>query len=204
MRILLDGTPCELQVGSIRDAVEQVTEQALASGRVIIQVDVDGREMDLDELEGGLDGMNLPGELAFSSLTPDELLLATFELGEQAIASAQTSFEQAATLIQSGEGEKALDELRKGIDLWKTVEETVLREAVPELEGQEAALEDRIEDLRASLNSIREAMMSRDMTALSDALLYEFPRTSAECSSFLKECSDSINTGRTGDQESSA
>ena len=191
MRILLDGTPCELQVGSIRDAVEQVTEQALASGRVIIQVDVDGREMD-------------PGELAFSSLTPDELLLATFELGEQAIESAQTSFEQAATLIQSGEGEKALDELRKGIDLWKTVEETVLREAVPELEGQEAALEDRIEDLRASLNSIREAMMSRDMTALSDALLYEFPRTSAECSSFLKECSDSINTGRTGDQESSA
>jgi hypothetical protein len=200
----MDGTTCAFSARTIGEAIERATDHAQTIGRVLIEVDVDGRTLDADDLDEA-DSLGVsPEEIAFTSLSPEELLLATLDLGEQAIESAQVSFKQAAELIQSGDTDRAFGELKQGIDLWKTVEETVFREAIPEVPGHEKALEERIAELRHSFDSIKRAIATSDLAALSDALLYEFPQTSSECASLLKECSETVTKGMKDDLESNA
>ena len=201
MRILFDGTPCTFSADTIGEAVAQGTEHANSAGRVIIEISVDGQTLDIED---GIQEDAVAEEISFTSLTPDELLLATLELGERAIESAQENFNRAAQLIQSGDRAQAHLELKQGIDLWKTVEETVFREIIPEIPHQDKALGDRVSELRNSLDAIMTAIANNDVAALSDTLLYEFPRTSAGCASFLKQCSETVTQGILNDRESDA
>lgn len=198
MHILFDGTQCDFSANTLGEAVTRAVDHASTTGRVIIEVSVDGQAVDIDS---GFQEDMTPTEVAFTSLTPDELLLATLDLGERAIESAQRNFDRAAELIQAGDSVQAHQELKQGIDLWKTVEETVFREVISEMPHQDQALDERIAELRTSLNSIMEAIAKNDLAALSDTLLYEFPQTSEGCTSLLKACSATITEAMTDKTE---
>lgn len=180
-------------------------DQARDRGRVVVQIDVDGRPIAMDQLrdEGFLsEGAEL---VEVTSLTEREMLLAALELGRNAIEVSQVHFTRSAELIQAGDRPAALAELGTGIELWRTVEGTVFRDAVPKvpLASLEARLETHLAELRTALETMSTAVGTGDLVALSDALMYEFPRTSATWTEFLGECMRSVEEQgtRTGTEE---
>ena len=205
MRILLDGTECPGAADSVGAAVELGMDEAREQGRVVVQIDVDGRTLAMEQLQdaGFLSG---GAELVeVTSLTEREMLLAALELGRNAIEVSQVHFTRSAELIQAGDRPAALAELGTGIELWRTVEGTVFRDAVPKvpLASLEARLETHLAELRTALETMSTAVGTGDLVALSDALMYEFPRTSATWTEFLGECIRSVEEQgtRTGTEE---
>ena len=194
MRILLDGTECAGAADSVGAAVGLGMDEARDRGRVVVQIDVDGRTLAIEQLHdaGFLSGGAEVVEV--TSLTEREMLLAALELGRNAIEVSQGHFTRSAELIQAGDQATALVELGNGIELWRTIEETVFRDAVPRvpLASLEARLGTHLAELRTALETMSTAVGTGDLVALSDALMYEFPRTSATWTEFLGECMRSV------------
>jgi hypothetical protein len=199
MRILIDGNDSGLTAETVPEALEHGMNAVDSSGRIVVEIALDGNPLDGDQLENGA-YENISAEtITMISLAPNELLLATFELGRNAIEAAQKHFHSAAEMIQSGNDANAMNELHEGIELWCTIDQTVFREAVPRIadfSGDQTpdGLERHVNELKEALESIRTAIESSDFAGLSDALMYEFPETSAGWSTFLGHCSQVVTS----------
>ena len=194
MRILLDGTKCTFSAETIATAIEQGVEQAHSLGRVVVQIDVDDRTMELEQLRDSAFTSQGAREISITSLTERELLLSSLDLGQSAIEVAQIHFTKAAQLIQSGNTQDAMKEMSEGIELWQTVEQTVFRETVPQIGHPDIPeqLEAHVRTLRSALSTLQTAITGGDMVSLSDILLYEFPETSQEWARFLASCATQL------------
>ena len=199
MRILIDGNDSGLTAETVPEALEQGMNAVDSAGRIVVEIALDGRPLDADQLENGAyEGLSAE-MVTMMSLAPNELLLATFELGRNAIEAAQKHFHSAAQMIQSGNDADAMNELHEGIELWCTIDQTVFREAVPRIaefgvDLTPDGLEKHVNELKDALESIRSAIESSDFAGLSDALMYEFPETSAGWSKFLGHCSEVVTS----------
>ena len=203
MRVLLDGTKCMFSADSIASAIEQGVEQAHAQGRIVVQIDVDHQPMELEQLQDEAFTARNAEEVSITSLTEAELLLSSLDLGRSAIEVAQEHFNKAAQMIQSGNTSPGMNEMSQGIDLWKTVEETVFREAVVQIRNSEIQLElnTHVENLRKALETIQTSINAGDLVSLGDSLLYEFPDTSREWSEFLGRCALLITEDATSKEQ---
>lgn len=202
MHVLLDGTKCTFAADSIAAAIEQAVEQAHALGRIVVQVDVDHQPMELEQLQDQAFTAGTADEISITSLTEAELLLSSLDLGRSAIEVAQDHFNKAAQMIQLGNTSPGMNELSQGIDLWKTVEETVFREAVVQIRNSEIQLElnTHVENLRKALETIQTSINAGDLVSLGDSLLYEFPDTSREWSDFLGRCALHLTEDQTSEE----
>jgi len=197
MRILIDGNDSGLTAETVPEALEQGMNAVDAAGRIVVEISLDDHPLDANQLENGAYETLSAETVSMMSLAPNELLLATFELGRNAIDAAQKHFHSAAEMIQSGNDANAMNELHEGIDLWCTIDQTVFREAVPKIaelgdDRTPKGLERHVNELKDALESIRTAIESSDFAGLSDALMYEFPETSAGWSTFLGHCSQAV------------
>ena len=197
MRILIDGQDSGLSAETIPEALKQGMDAVDSTGRIVVEIALDGSPLDAEQLESGAYETSAAETLSLMSLAPNELLLATFELGRNAIDAAQKHFHSAAEMIQAGDDAGAMNELHEGIELWCTIDQTVFREAVPkiaELGGDQTpdGLERHVGELKDALESIKSAIESSDFAGLSDALMYEFPETSAGWSTFPGNCSQVV------------
>ena len=201
MRVLLDGTQCTFSADSIGAAIEQGVHEAQSHGRIVVQINVDDKPMELQQLQDEGFIQQTASEVSITSLTEQELLLSTLDLGQSAIEVAQGHFTKAAELIQSGKTPVAMNEMSQGIELWKTVEETVFREAVTKIDHPEVKKElgMHVESLRGALETIQKAITAKDLVSLGDTLLYEFPDTSRNWARFLGRCAEHV--GAFGNQE---
>jgi hypothetical protein len=201
MRIILDGSQCEnLNPTTIAEAIEGGCERAHQLGRIVVQIDVDDHTMDAAELVDPTITSGTAEAVALTSLEPSEVLVAALELGRNAIEAANEQFALAARSLQAGETVQATAPLQEGLELWQTLDEHVLREAVPTVLANapgaptEEDFSRLVGELEKSLNTIKQAVASGDHTALSDSLLYEFPETTRSWIEFLTRCSDALST----------
>ena len=200
MHITLDGNTCEdLEASTIGEAIEVACNRAHEAGRIVVQVDVDDRTLDASELGDPQITSGTAGKVALTSLEPRAVLRASVDLGINAVEAANERFRTAAQALQSGKRDDAHEPLQEGLELWQTLDEHVLREAIPTVlmtiagtPGQEAfgAL---VEELEQALSTIRAAMVAGDGAALSDSLLYEFPGTAERWKDFFSKCLEALD-----------
>lgn len=208
MRITLDGSHCEnLNPATIGEAIESGCQRAHELGRVVVQIDVDDRTLDAAELGDPEVTSGTAEAVALISLEPAEVILASLELGRNAIAAADEQFALAARALQSGAADEAVTPLGEGLELWQTLDENVLRETVPAVlaeagdEALQTAFKSLVSELETALKTIREALGAGDPAALSDSLLYEFPETTARWTGFLSRCTETLTGTGTTDGE---
>jgi len=211
MRITLDGNPCDCpQATTVGEAVESACQTAHQQGRIVVQVDVDGRTLDAVEL-GDPDMTGATAETVdLTSLEPRQVLAASLDLGLHAIEAANEQFAAAAHALQSGSAPDATAPLQEGLQLWQTLDEHVLREAVPTIlhtmmEPADAEeFEGLVKSLHAELASMHGALTTGDPSSLGDALLYEFPETAARWRTFFERCAVAVRESGTGGTEASS
>ena len=200
MRITLDGNTCEdLDASTIAEAIEGGCTLAHEAGRIVVQVDVDERTLDVAELGDPEFTGGRAETVALTSLEPREVLLASLELGTNAVDAANERFALAAHALQAGNAGEAAAPLQEGLELWQTLDEHVLREAVPTVLNSTpgAPTHDEfnalVQALEEALATIRQAIGSGDSSALSDSLLYEFPETATRWTDFFSKCTKALD-----------
>jgi hypothetical protein len=208
MRITLDGSQCEnLNPTTIAEAIEGGCERAHQLGRVVVQIDVDDRTVDPSELGDPEFTTGTADAVALTSLEPSEVLVVSLDLGRKAIEAANEQFGLAARALQAGDTAAATPLLQEGLELWQTLDEHVLREAVPTILANAPGAPTTevfgslVGELETALKTIKQAIAAGDFTALSDCLLYEFPETTGRWNDFLTKCSEALGEGKSDTTE---
>jgi hypothetical protein len=199
MRVTLDGTQCkDLDAATIGEAIELGCAQAHELGRIVVQIEADQRTLEAAELGDQSITDGTADVVALTSLEPREVLLASLDLGSNAVLAANEQFALAARSLQGGDAQEATAPLQEGLELWQALDEHVLREAVPTIiESVEdgPSMEEftgLVQELEKALDSIRQAIGNGDTSALSDSLLYEFPDTAQRWTDFFAKCTDAL------------
>lgn len=194
MRVLLDGEPLPAgPAGTVREALSAAAAATEKSGRMIVEVSVDGAVWDQQQIHAELSGASGAEEVRLTSCDARELVIAAYRDAATALGEADALQREAADLIQADRRAEAMDTLNRAIQIWQSVQRAVLMglqaEAVPAPATPllERRLTDAIERLNRQLTIIRDALQCDDPVGVSDTLLYELPDVVHEWRSLLHE-----------------
>ncbi len=181
MRVLLDDRPCEMDAGSVRDALAEAASRAEAAGRVIVEVVVDGERWGESELGSAERCASAAAEVHLVSADRVELVART--LGEAAGVLGEIDERQrtAAEALQVGDTAEGMASLGEALELWLLVQRSIdmslqtVGIGLDEVRHDGEPIAASVRSLEDQLRGVRDALSRRDSVALADALLYELP-----------------------------
>lgn len=164
--------------------VGQVFAHLQKSGRLVVDVLIDGQQPDLSEM-GALRRLLLAGHMVFvETADPRELVLGALAEVEAQLAEADRLRGEASDLILRNQNHKAMEKLSGCFSTWQHAQESVLKTAqllrldLERVHIEGAALTDMVGEFATQLRSIKGALESRDFVGLNDILTYEATQTS--------------------------
>ncbi|MFM2164277.1 MAG: hypothetical protein RL325_714 [Planctomycetota bacterium] len=183
MRILLDDRETNLRADTVGLALQEAATLVEKSGRLIVEVEVDGIAWGEEDLASAAHTARRASEIRLLTAHPGELLRDTLAHATEAVLNADEIQRSAAKLMQANRETEGMQKLLEALAIWGSAQTAVSRglelgvisradihSAGIDLDGAVAALD-------AQLRGLRDAMKSQDTSAVSDCLLYEFPVT---------------------------
>ncbi|MEM6259246.1 MAG: hypothetical protein AAGI37_13260 [Planctomycetota bacterium] len=180
MPIHIDDQPSTLTAGSMRELLAAVSESLAPTGRVVVEVKVDGESVTgpaLDDDQPTAEG----SDIRVYSAKPSELVVGILEDVRSQLAASQQQQQQAAELLQQDDPAKAMDLVKQSIDGWLQAQQAVGQSAqLLQLDLQAIRVEDqpvieRMNELITALTELKDIVVANDFVALADALQYEWP-----------------------------
>lgn len=198
MRILIDDLPCDLDAGTVGEAIAGAAELARGRGRLIVDVNVDGSRWSDADLASGRRHEQTADVVRFTSAEPGELVGQTFEDAAKALTDADRLQREAAELLQSDKTADSMDKLGAAVSIWIGVQEAIVsgtRLVGLDLETVHVGgdpLPVAIARLNDRLVAVRRGLQEEDGIGLADTLLYEFPPIVEEWRRVLAELMERI------------
>lgn len=183
MRILLDDRETNLRADTVGHALREAATLVERSGRMIVEVEVDGIAWGEEDLASSEYALRNAAEIRLATAHPAELLRDTFAHATEAVLNADEIQRAAAKLMQSNRESEGMQRLLEALAIWGSVQTAVSRGFELGVLSREQAkargidLDGAIATLDRQLRTLRDAMQSQDTTAVSDCLMYEFPTT---------------------------
>jgi len=181
MNIVLDGTPCSASADTVGEAIDAASAAAMALGRRVIEVIVDGETLASADLQSPALLTRKAGEVRMLTADPALLVRETFLQAADSLDEIRAKQELAAELLQTGDVAGAMDTLDQAISTWMLVQDAVVNGArfagidLDSIRAGDAAASDVARRLTQRLSDMAGALRRRDHIALSDTLLYEMP-----------------------------
>lgn len=190
MRVLLDHAVCDMKVDSVEEAIAAAADLAHESGRMIVEVVIDGRSWTQADLADVRD-LSPCEELHLTTADPVKLVAQTFAEAGEALREAERLQQAAAELIQADQMSSAMEKLSEALSIWSSVQQAVSMGADVaglelDVEISAAGLDGVIDRLNTHLKTIRESLESRDPVGLADALLFELPEMNVQWRGLLE------------------
>ena len=181
MAIFLDDQ--EIKLGTALGAVLDAAGKRLsATGRVVVEVQLEGKTLGADALAGQRE-LNLAGsELRIYSADPRELAISTLVAVREQLAEGRTAQVEAADLFQQDQFGPAMKRLGQAMEIWNHTPEALMKSAmILNFTEQQIAPDGRTlsrlsSDLLASLRNLRDLIDAKDTVSLADALAFEWPQ----------------------------
>ncbi|MDG2021827.1 MAG: hypothetical protein P8J59_07745 [Phycisphaerales bacterium] len=186
MRILLDENPCDIQANSIGEAIAAAADAAERAGRLVVEVRVDGAMFSEDDLQTGARLAEMAEEVQMLTTTLEELLRDTFLQAAEALADVDTVQRTAAEALQQSRTAEGMQSLMKSLETWAGIKDAVVQGlSLAEISPDQVAFEDvRLPDaivsLQDRLEKLKEAMVTEDISATCDCLLYDLPEATRD------------------------
>jgi hypothetical protein len=181
MPIYLDDEPADLSGATLDAVLDAARERASQSGRVVVEVQADGRPLLGEELEARRGAPLGSADLRLYTADPREREVTTLGLIGARLADARQAQTEAAELLQQDQPAEAMKRVGQAIEVWQEAQRAVLYSAA--LTG--VRLEERTfdgrpftaftDELLTRIKGLRDLIASRDTVALADALAYEWP-----------------------------
>lgn len=199
MRVMLDNRTCHVTGHTIGDAIAAGDAQARGQGRRVIEVCVDGEVWTDDRL---CDDDTLAGQAAevrLTSVDPGSLAREALLEARDTLLTVDALQQQAAALIEQGQGVDAMRSLGEAISLWRQVRDAALdgsRFASVDLSrvgARDVAMPEGVARLNDHLTRLASALKTRDVVLLTDTLLYEMPLVIALWRDLLEAAASACN-----------
>ncbi len=183
MRIVLDDRETTLLADTVGVALKEAATLAGKSGRMIVEIEVDGIAWCEEDLASPEHAKRQASEIRLASAHPAELLRDTLTHATEAVLNAEQIQRDAAKLLQANRESEGMQQLLEALSIWNAVQSAVSQgfdlRVLTRDEARAAGIDfdGAVSELDARLRSLRDAMQSKDTTAVSDCLMYEFPAT---------------------------
>jgi hypothetical protein len=185
MRIFMDQNACDVQAGSVSQALAGAAAVARERGRAIVDVVIDGRHCAANQLDHATLRTSSASEIRLTTADCRQLVRQAFDDAASALSEADRLQQSAAELIQADRAPQAMEQLAQALEIWSNVRAAVLMGtemagidlyAEAGSDGQRAGGNQAIVTaLSEQLRSLRAALTSNDIVAVSDTLLYDLP-----------------------------
>jgi hypothetical protein len=201
MRIFLDDTPCDLDATSVGEAVVAVAALAEQSGRMIIEVHVDGERWTEGQLADLSHDETPAGEVRMISIEPRHLVAQTLADAGETLAGVDELHRTAAEQIEANQSAEAMNTLGNAVARWLEVQQAItlssqlLAVDLDALEVKGTPAGHFIDALNQRLRMVRSALQTQDPIGLTDTLLYELPEVVQEWRDLVSELRETILAG---------
>jgi hypothetical protein len=168
-----------MELGVVLDAAR---DRLSAAGRVVVEVQLEGKTLGSDALAGQRE-LNLAGsELRIYSADPRELAITTLVAVREQLAEGRTAQVEAADLFQQDQFGPAMKRLGQAMEIWNHTPEALTKSAmILNFSEQQIAPDGRTlaqlsSALVVSLRNLRDLIDAKDTVGLADALAFEWPQ----------------------------
>lgn len=183
MPVLIDDQNVPLTGQNLRELLASAQEHLAGSGRVVVEVKLDGQPITGDDLDSE-SPTPAQAEVRVYTAEPGELAVGVLEQVREQLHAASKMQEEAADLLQQDEAGKALELVRKSVDGWLQSQQAVAQTAEllqvdlskVEVDGEDDTVVQRMHQLIQRLVELKDLIQANDFVSLADALAYEWPQ----------------------------
>jgi hypothetical protein len=182
MAIYLDELELTLDAVSIKDVIQAANAQALAQGRIVVEISMGGQVLPADQLElRQAEPLPIGEDIHLVSSRPSELAIDTLNQCTLALDEARKITAEAAELLQQDKTAAAIEQIGKSVNIWQQVQAVVSQSTqltgidlnTRELDGE--PINAIIQQHVGHLTELRDLLTARDTLGLADVLTYEWP-----------------------------
>jgi hypothetical protein len=202
MTIYIDDEMADLpgdDLAALLDAAQSLLEP---TGRVVVEVQLDGRPLTGEELEQRQGEPITDADLRLYSADPKALAAQTLEQVRERLQHALVLQEQAADLFQHDEPGQALGKIAEAVEVWMQAQQVVsYSAALIQLDLAEMIVDDTplttfTDQLIDKLRSLKELITHNDSVGLADALSYEWPQVVQQWDRLLGEMAQAMASAK--------
>jgi len=190
MHIWIDNTQLN-DAPDLNDALEQARLHAESSGRLIVDILVDGQPAPdeiFDDEPQGLDSIN---ELRFTTADTKELVIDTINTAIDSVELLKADQSAGAKQIRSGDLSDAMHTMRSIMEGWQAVRDIADQVAqltqtdIPSLKIGPDQGSEIVESLSKTLSEVRETLQNEDWSSLGDIIEYDLDELATKWSALL-------------------
>lgn len=191
MPIYIDDEFIAMDARDLGGALDAAAERLAASGRVVVEVELDGAVLPGDQIDARRGEAIEQRELRMVSADPRVLSIETLEQVRARLGEAKRLQDDAADLLQRDDAPAALKKVGEAIEVWLQTQQAVLHSAAitgldldaitvdgEPLSGFTGQLLGRLKELKALIEA-------GDTVGLADTLAYEWPEEVARWESLI-------------------
>jgi len=181
MEIFIDGEPVALTCDDLEAALEAANGHLSPTGRIIVEVEADGRTLTGEELEKQRSTGGVPNRLNLQSADPRELVIEALEQVREGLVEAQRHQIEAAKSLQRDDAVQAMDKIRVAVDRWQDLQRVVVqtgslvRKDIGAIRVANGSVEDAVVALADRLKDLSSLLATGDTVGLADELMYVWP-----------------------------
>lgn len=196
-KILLDETAIELAEPTLASALREGVAKAEAAGRIVVEVHADGVALGADDLEEPSELPLEAVELKLTTADPVALVAVTLQDAADALLESGPLHTRAAELVQTGEQQKAAEELTTVLGVWQAAQQAV--EHGSALVGTDlVAGIDGFQDFKTALaqqlSELQQALTTEDWSTVADVLAYDLVPQTEKFAEVLRGASESLRS----------
>lgn len=186
MDIFIDHEPMPLSgepPATLGELIEQARGRVMESGRLIVEVRLDGEPVGEERFEEAMGRAIEAEEVQLVTADARELTRQTLDDVKQSLGSAREAQQEAAQSLSADEPSAALERVREALQVWGHAQSAVQQVAqlfqlpLDEMTVGGRSLHAVAEELAEQLNQVREQLAANDWLGLADTLGHELDRT---------------------------
>mgnify|MGYP001257696964 CR=1 FL=1 len=196
-QVTLDGHPLDCPEPGLAGAIR--AGRSAAGARLIVEVRIDGRVVDPDNPGAPDAALREARRVELLTAHPAALARCTLLDAADALEEISTVQADAAGLLQTGDTERAMALLRRSLDVWGGVAQTIdlisqIGVTDPSAPASRTLAPGSAHPrLNACLRAVRSSLEAQDHAALADTLAYDLRDLAAEWTQELRNLAQGID-----------
>jgi len=181
MEIFIDGHPVDLACRDLDGALDAAAKHLSPRGRIVVEVEADGRDLVGEDLEHERAAGAAPACLNLLSADPRDLVEVALEEVRQGLVEAQRLQVEAAELLQKDNLPAAMENIGEAVDHWQDLQKVVVQAGsllandIGMIRVGEVSVEETVVALAERLKDLRMLLGAGDTVAVADELMYVWP-----------------------------
>lgn len=179
MDIFIDDKPFACPESDLCALIAAVRRQVEPEGLIVVEIRVDGRPLDDEDLSRPSAAPLQAREVQFLTAIPGQIVGEALLSASLMLQDVRETQRAAADLLTADQPAKALDHVRTTLNVWQQAQQSVQQSAaLLRIDLNDVRVNDQpitavINDLVEKLSTIREQLTSNDWVGLSDSIGYD-------------------------------